>query len=81
MNDTIINMMIASGVITIGGQWAQGKKLTPKIVIGTLFAAFGLTMLGNWNPAFAKDLAVLVLVTTVIVQGGPLLSSVSKAVG
>lgn len=77
MNST--NIMLLAAVITITGQWAQGKDLTGRIAIGAVFAAMGLAAVNNVDSNLGKDLALLVLTTTTLVNGPALFKAIGKA--
>lgn len=77
MNST--NIILLAAVITIAGQWAQGKDLTGRIAVGAVFAAMGLATVNNVNSNLGKDLALLILTTTTLVNGPALFKAIGKA--
>lgn len=77
MNTT--NLVILAALITVGGQWADKKKLSPKIAVGTFFTALGLAAISGWDPKLGKNMAVLILVGAVLYNGPALFKAVKGA--
>lgn len=77
MNTT--NIVLLSTIINIAGRWAQGKTLTVKIGVGALFAALGLSAIANYNADLGKDLAMLILVASILYNGPAVFGAVGKA--
>jgi len=76
----VVDIIVTSGMIVIGSEWAQGKTITAKVAVGTFFAAWMMSLIAAWNAGIAQDLALVILVTTVIVEGPPLLGAINTAV-
>jgi hypothetical protein len=52
--------------IVIGGRWAQGETIHPRIVVGVLGSAVFLSLIGEFYDAgLAKMFGVMILLTAV----------------
>ncbi len=69
------NLVLLAALITVGGQWAQDKPLTPKIAVGAFFAAVGLSAISNADAALGHDLAMLILVGATLANGPALFTA------
>lgn len=65
MSKPVSNTLIATGAIVTAGQFANGKGMTIRIVVGGSVLAIGITMIESYNEYFAKMLALMVLVAAI----------------
>lgn len=60
---------LLTGVIVVAGQWASGKGVTARVVVGACFLAIILTVLSEANEKLAKQFGILILVTATLTYG------------
>lgn len=77
MNTT--NIVLLAAIVTVGGQWAKGKTLTPKIGVGAFVAALGVAAIGNMDVNLGRDFALLILVSSILINGTALFGAIGKA--
>lgn len=70
---TLSSTMAASVLPTKYG--GQGELPSPRLLIGTGFTYFGLSILGDLAPAVAGPLAAAIAITAVTYYGAPLLDN------
>jgi hypothetical protein len=55
-----------TGTVVVVGRWAEGKKLDIKVIVGSVFLAVGLTVIGMGNEKLGQQFAVLILVAALL---------------
>lgn len=63
--DTSTSALLTS-VLVVSGQWANGKGITTRVVLGGIFLAIVLSVMSNANEKLAKQFGLLILVGAVI---------------
>lgn len=80
MNNVIIGSVITATTVTYIKQILEKEPLTVKPLFGGFFVGIGLFAIGSVSPETAKGLAVLILVTSVVLNGAPLFTAANKLV-
>jgi len=70
-------ILLAGGIVFVG-TWVEGNKLKPTIILGTLVAAIGTSIVYDLNENLGQVFAAIILVGSILRYLGPLLS---KGVG
>lgn len=68
---------LLTGTIVTAGQWANGKGITARVVLGAMFLAIILTVLSNANEKLARQFGLLILVGAVFMYA-PAITKSSK---
>lgn len=64
---------VATGVVVTAGQWAKNDKgPSIKVIVGMLFLAYFLSILGAGNQVIASRFAALILVGALMVYTIPI---------
>jgi hypothetical protein len=71
MADTT-TIALASTAIVVGGQWAQDKPLTPRVIVAGGFLAFSLALMDAFSSDLARGFAILILVIAMLAYGVPI---------
>ena len=74
-----ISTGLATGVVVIGGNWAQGKGLGLDKLAAALFYTVMLVGLSAVNENFASQVALLVLVAAMIAYTIPIVKGLGLA--
>lgn len=77
MNTT--SAAVLTVLVVTGGQYAQGKTLSMKILIGLGVFAIGLAALSEVNAELGKAFGLLVLVTAVLMYARPIAKGLGYA--
>jgi hypothetical protein len=64
-----MNAVLLSAVIVIAGRWSQNKPLDIKLVVAGAFIAIVLSVMSEANDKFARQFALLILISLVFVYG------------
>lgn len=62
-------LMFLSGGIVAAGTWLDGKKLDPKVIIGSVVTAGFVAMIGEVSPDLASKFAGLILLFVLFAYG------------
>lgn len=62
-------LVIVSGVVVVGSRWATGKEVSAKIVVGGLFATFGVAVIAEADTKLATLFAALILTGVLLTDG------------
>lgn len=71
----------AATVTSIAQVTSKDSKLTVKPLVGSFILGTLLLGVGLWSPPVAKSFAVVLLVTTIIINGQPLFTAISRLTG
>ncbi len=71
------NAVLLTGVLVTGGQWAEGKPLTPRVVIASGVLALFLATLSEANPGLGSRFALLILVAAFLRYAVPIFSKLN----
>lgn len=63
------NAVLMTGVLVVGGRWAQDKPLDIRIAVGTAGLALFLAVINASQPDLASKFAVLILVSAAFLYG------------
>lgn len=63
---------VATVLITAAGQWAKGKTISIKLVIGLMVLAISLAAMDSANEDLAKKFALLILVGALLTNVVPI---------
>lgn len=63
MNTT--NIVVLASIVTVTGQWSEGKGLSIRVVIGATIFALMLGAMNEASPKLAQQFALLLLVAVV----------------
>jgi hypothetical protein len=63
------NAVLMTGLIVVAGHWADDKKLSVRLAVGTAGLSLFLSVLNSSSPELAGKFAVLVLVGAVFLYG------------
>lgn len=74
---SLTNTMILTGITVAAGRWAKDKPFGIEVVIPVGFMAFMLILLGSWNKELASGLALIILVSALLVYGGPIIKNLN----
>lgn len=77
----IVTTMGLTAIVVVTSRWSQGKPLDVKVGVGAAFAAIALTGINAYDPAIAKGLAAVILISTLIYDGPPLFAAIKKVTG
>lgn len=80
---TVIVAGLAAGGINLASQLVtrgRGEHLT-RPLIGTFLAVSALLLMANWWPDLAAGLALILLVTSVVMNGEPFIKVLNKVMG
>lgn len=80
---TVVVSTLAAGGITLAGQLAErgrGEHLM-RPLIGTFLATGALLLLANWAPDIAAGLGLILLVTSLVMNGQPFIKVLNKTLG
>lgn len=83
MDDSLatISCVSAATLVTIIGQATdKSKHVTIRPIIGGFIVGALLLLIGLWSADVAKMFAVVLLVTALVVNGGPVFDSIGKVV-
>lgn len=73
------NLTLASVGVAMAGQWAQGKPLTPRIIVAGTFLAVSLALLSEVDTGLAEAFAALILITALLTYGKPVIDKMGIA--
>jgi hypothetical protein len=73
--------VVATTIVVVLGRWADDKKLSYNILVGSLFLAIMLSLMNETNPKLAGQFGLLILVGAVLVNGTSLFRAISKLTG
>jgi hypothetical protein len=63
--DTSSSVLLTAIIVT-AGQWANGKGLTVRIALAAVFLALMLSVIGETQPKFSRQFALLILVSATL---------------
>lgn len=78
-NAHIVTALGVSGALVLVKAGAKGDMPPVRTWIGLTFAGMGLAVMAQSWPDIAGGIAMLVLITSVFVYGGPAYAAISKA--
>jgi len=58
-----------TGVIVAAGHWSKGKKLPIEVIVGIMFVAIFLALMGEANEKFAGQFGLLIVAGSLFVYG------------
>lgn len=64
--------VVLTGVIVTTGQWAKGKGITPRILLGLGFVAISLAVISQINDDLARGFALLIVLLALMMYGVPI---------
>lgn len=80
-NSTILAAVIIAGTTTLAADYLRHKPVRyGRTITGALAMGLGLSLVATGSPEVANGLSVLVIVTSVIVNGEPIFKAVNKGV-
>lgn len=79
-NSTILAAVIIAGTSTLVAQQLTHKPIKyARTILGAVGLGFGLSVVATASPDIAYNLAWLIIITSVLVNGTPIFDRVSKA--
>ena len=70
---------LLTGTVVIVGRWAEDEDLSMRVIVGSVFLAVGLTVVGMINDKLAQGFGILILVTALLRYALPIIKKAGFA--
>lgn len=79
MNNNVLPIIFAATIVTYISQFAPPRgELTIEPLIGMFVIGVLLLMMGLWSPELATAFAVLILLTSMVINGGKVFTALGN---